>query len=363
MEKENTIDILELIIKLKNRRKLILISILISFLIGTIISIVSKDRYTAQTIFIPQTDNIESNITNSGLGGLASLAGIDIGRQGSSGQINPLMYPRLAENYDFILRVLDNEIPTSSYKKINLEDHIRSHRFIIEEIIATIKKYTIGLPSLIFSSKKSKIKNELEKTKIKDFSGDEKRLISIFSRKYSVSVNKLDGYVTVTATDKDPVIAAEMVKILTEKLQTEIINKRIEKQKLSLEFTQNQYQLKLEEFKNVQDKLGRFKDRNQNISSSLIQNQLDRIEDEYSILLSVVQGLATEVESAKLRVNKDTPIFLVIKPVSVPFSRSSIDKEMIILIWIFLGLFISSTYVLSEDPIKKIINKLKIKNK
>ena len=51
-------------------------------------------------------------------------------------------------------------------------------------------------------------------------------------------------------------------------------------------------------------------------------NELERIQAEYSIALNVVTELATQVESAKLQVSKDTPIFSVIDPVTVPTQKN-----------------------------------------
>ena len=65
--------------------------------------------------------------------------------------------------------------------------------------------------------------------------------------------------------------------------------------------------------KNYKTKELVFVDKNINISSSLFQNKLSRIESEVNISESIVQQLASQVEQAKLQVNKDTPVFTTIK--------------------------------------------------
>ena len=98
-----------------------------------------------------------------------------------------------------------------------------------------------------------------------------------------------------------------------------------------------------------------FKDQNLNISSSLYQNRLDRLERELNIASSVVEQLASQVEQAKLQVNKDTPVFTIIEPVTVPFERSAPKRSLIVVIWTFLGVVISTGFVLVKDPAKEII--------
>ena len=62
--------------------------------------------------------------------------------------------------------------------------------------------------------------------------------------------------------------------------------------------------------KNLQDDRAVFIDKNINISSSLFQNKLNRLNSEVNISESIVQQLASQLEQAKLQVNKDTPVLL-----------------------------------------------------
>ena len=102
----------------------------------------------------------------------------------------------------------------------------------------------------------------------------------------------------------------------------------------------------------MQDERAVFVDKNINISSSLFQNKLSRLESEVNISESIVQQLASQVEQAKLQVNKDTPVFTTIKPVTVPFKRSSAPKRSLIVItFAFLGLVLSIGYVLVKEPV------------
>ena len=86
---------------------------------------------------------------------------------------------------------------------------------------------------------------------------------------------------------------------------------------------------------------------------------MNRIESELSIVQSVVQQLATQVEQAKLKVNQDTPVFTTIKPVSVPYERSAPSRSLIVIVFLFFGLIFSAMYVLIKDPLIKTLSELK----
>ena len=117
---EDSIDIIQLIKNLWLGRRQI-IKITLSFTaVGILIALLSTSIYTAKTTFIPQLGNQESS--SSGLKGLASLAGINIGETGSqNNEISPLIYPMLAESVSFNLSLLDKTIIEKDNVSISLD--------------------------------------------------------------------------------------------------------------------------------------------------------------------------------------------------------------------------------------------------
>jgi uncharacterized protein involved in exopolysaccharide biosynthesis len=62
--------------------------------------------------------------------------------------------------------------------------------------------------------------------------------------------------------------------------------------------------------------------------------------------------------NTEIQVNKDTPIFTVIEEIIVPSERSAPKRSQIVLIWLFLGLIISSGYLLAKEPLRDMISKI-----
>jgi uncharacterized protein involved in exopolysaccharide biosynthesis len=117
--------------------------------------------------------------------------------------------------------------------------------------------------------------------------------------------------------------------------------------------------MKKNSYEKLQDERAVFVDKNINISSSLFQNKLSRIESEVNISASIVQQLASQVEQAKLQVNKDTPVFTTIQPVTIPFQRSAPKRSSIVIVFGFLGIVISVGYVLVKEPLNEILKSIK----
>ena len=352
ISQEDSIDVIALLTTLWQSRKFIVKTILIFFVFGVLIALLSPVKYKASTVFVPQLGSEVK--APSGLSSLASLAGINLSSGNQGGDISPLLYPNLSSNIPFKLALLSAPITEDTSDTLDVQFYLLSQKSGIN-ILSTIKKYTIGLPGLLFSSDTNTSSSQ---SSLISLTEEEEELVEMLSEKYTVSVNEKEGYVAVSALDKNPVIAAELVRIITANLQDEIIQKRLEKVQNNLDFTQNQYNQKKLEFEKIQDRLARFKDRNQNISSSLFLNELERIQAEYSIALKVVTELATQVESAKLRVNKDTPIFSVIDPVTVPTQKEYPKRKNIVVLFLFFGFVIASTYILVKQPLKSLWNQI-----
>jgi uncharacterized protein involved in exopolysaccharide biosynthesis len=84
------------------------------------------------------------------------------------------------------------------------------------------------------------------------------------------------------------------------------------------------------------------------LNSALAQTQNYRLQANFDIVNNVFLDLAKQLESQTIKVKQDTPIFTVIKPVSVPTEKSVPDRMVFVLLWVILGLILSSFYVLSK---------------
>ena len=175
----------------------------------------------------------------------------------------------------------------------------------------------------------------------------------------SLSINEKEGFITISFTDTNKNIAAQLTQIAQNLLQEKIIEFKNKSSKEMLDFTTKQYSDKKESYELLQDKRAIFVDKNINISSSLFQNKLSRIESELNISESIVQQLASQVEQAKLQVNKDTPVFTTIQPVTIPFEKSAPKRSLIVITFLLLGFVLSIGYVLVEEYVSTILKSIK----
>ena len=112
-------DEIDLITRVKGlwsgRRKIIKITLFFAF-IGLFVAVFSEKEYTASTTIVPQTSNGKS--LGGKLGGLAALAGIDIGSSSNNDSgISPLLYPYIFNSVPFQKELLVTPLTITGYDK------------------------------------------------------------------------------------------------------------------------------------------------------------------------------------------------------------------------------------------------------
>lgn len=344
---EDEIDLIGLVKKLWLSRKVFLVILGGFALLGLAFALSSTAKYTASATFIPQ---VASGIKPSRLGGLAAMAGLNLGEMGEGQEIPPTLYPNLVESVKFKKALLQAvvSLPGSSAKVPYAEyyDSIQQ-----PGVMSQVLKYTIGLPGLILKNMRSESVEDLviSEDSLIYVDKEEDRHFKRLMSQLTVSTNQKEGFVTLEFTMPSPVMAAQMATFAKELLQQEVIAYRIRNAKVQLAYTEERYQEKKEEFEAIQRRLAGFRDRNKNIATASAQTELQRLEAEFNVAFSVYDELAKQLEQAKLQVSKDTPVFSDIKSIAVPVQKSGPSRTLILLGFIFFGLLSSFVFILIKD--------------
>ena len=361
-ESDDEIDLIVLLKKVYLEKKFILKTSILAALFGIVYALFQPNEFTSSTTFIPQ---LSSGVKAGGssLSGLASLAGINIGSLESSSEFPPSLYPQVVNGIPFKLDLLSSTINLND-RKILVKDYF-SNQDSSPNIFGTIKKYTIGLPSLLLGLPSLLLGSfnaqdiAPSKSEIYSVSQEDQKLFNTLNKALSLSLNEKEGFITISFTDNNKNVAAQITQIAQTLLQKKIIEFKNQSSKEMLDFAMKQYSEKKTSYEKLQDERAVFVDKNINISSSLFQNKLSRIESEVNISASIVQQLASQVEQAKLQVNKDTPVFTTIKPVTIPFERSAPNRRLIVITFLFSGFVLSCGYVLVKEPASDILKSIK----
>lgn len=297
-------------------------------IIGIITALSSPIVYTSSSTFILSSSN--DNKTSS-LGGVASLVGINLNASDNNNRIPATMYPKVVESVEFKRQLLNEYIDED--KTVKLKSFLIDHYGLnIEDFITNNNKFFV--------------------------SNGENDLFKILDEIILISVNEKDRFVSISANMPTSEYAANTCISARKILQTIVINTKIKRAKENLNFTLEQLSLKKIEFDEIQNKIAYFEDSNLNIINSKYRNELNKLRAEFQIINSVYTELSKQLEQSKLQVNRDTPVFSVVKEASMPVLRSSPKRTQMVLIFGVLGLLISLVYVIAKEPLVQIAREI-----
>ena len=361
-QSEDQIDIIALLSKLWEGKKLIIRTVCIFGIFGILVALLSSNQYTASSLFTPNYGS-SSTTGSSGLKGLASLAGINIGSisEGSK-EISPMLYGKIVEGATFKKDLLDAPL-----KNIAGIQTLKAY-FIQEEssssLLGVVKDYTIGLPSKVIGLFKSdKATTTFESVNgIESVSEDEYAYFEAIDEILTISINEKEGFIEMIAISENPQVAAQVAKNGELLLQEQIIAIKTKSSLELLHYLEQQYADKKSLLNQAQDRLSRFKDRNLNIATNRFSNNQTRLESELQTATAVFQNVVTQLEQVKFQVTKDTPVFSILKPVVFPNEKSGPKRSLIVMVCLFLGFVGSIGFVLAKETVQNLIQQITTKD-
>ena len=357
LQTEDQIDIIALLSKVWYHKKSILKTVVIFGVIGILVALATPNKYTASSLFTPNYSGKSGGA--SGLKGLASLAGINIGSMEGTKEVSPMLYGKITEGVTFKKALL--AAPIENIEGVQtLKDY-----FVQKEsessFIGTLKGYTIGLPGKVIGwFKSAEAQTRLNAVPgIEAIAEEDFEYFKAIDGILTLSINDKDGFIEMIAVSENPKLAAQVAKNGEVILQNQIIAIKTKSSLEMLGYLQGEYEAKKVLLNKAQERLSTFKDRNLNIATNSFSIQQTRLESELRTAGVVFDNVATQLEQVKLQVTKDTPVFSILKPVVFPNEKSEPKRSLIVVFWLFLGAVCSIGFVLAKAPVQDVFKEIK----
>lgn len=358
--KEEEIDLLNLAKIIWKKRKTIYLSVCIFFLFGVSFSFLqSPSQFQSETTFLLKSSGSGSGIGIGSLGGLAAFAGINLPSEGfsSGAEIPPSLYPKFISSIEFKKALIQAPISVEG------KNETVTYAYYFEKLakpsrLESIKTYTLDLPAFLFNKINPSVSTDRSKkevTHLLRLSSNEKAHFSRLDNQ--LIVDSKDGIMVLSFSMPEPLMAAQMADFAFKLLQKEIINYKLGNLREELRFSESLYEEKKKEFEQIQNKVGYFKDRNQNVILSSVQNQMERLQADYSLKLNVFTQVANSLESTKLQIARDTPIFSILDPVTIPNSPGENNRFLIILVFTIFGIVAALIYIVGLEFLRGVNHK------
>ena len=366
---EHEIDLVELIQRMWVNRKLILKVTGVFFVLGLLVALLSSKAYTAGCDVVPQTSDSGAA---SRMSSLAALAGINLNQMQDVKTLSPYVYENILNSATFRKELMHTKL---NYEKadrpVSFYEYNTSEEFNKPGLGKIIMKYTIGLPFLILNAIRGE-QQEPDYTdvaagenggpRIETMTKEEFECNKMLSQCISMTLDDKNGYLSISVTMPEAVVAAEMAQATVTLLQKYITEFKIEKVQSNLDFVQERYNEAKANFEDIQDRRARFRDANQNTTRYSARTQLEKLDAEYTLAMNLYSELATQLEQAKINVKETTPILTVINPVTIPLQKSKPRRAMILFGWTFFGVLFGIGAILLLPSVAEITGKAGLKN-
>jgi uncharacterized protein involved in exopolysaccharide biosynthesis len=358
-QNSDEIDLRDIILPLWKARKQILTTAIIFAIIGGIIGFLTPATYTASSTFLPQTAQAGGGLSGS-LGGLASLAGINLNAPMAGGEIPPSMYEKVLASEPFKKRLLQSKIIVDG-DSLDYGSYLANQP---SSVLGNLKEYTLGLPGKIIGaiSGGTKEVGEAANGGLQALTDDEYELHKALAGKITLTADKKEGVVSISVVEGNPLVAAQIAQVTESTLQDWIIEHKIKNAKAQYSFIERQFNAKEKEFFSIQEQLANYTDRNQNVLAASYLTRLDRLQAEFNLVNTVYSELAKQKEQAAIQLSKDTPTFSILDPVKVPKEKTGPKKSIFVLLAFFIGLILSAGWFLAKKPIHEFFNGMKVEH-
>lgn len=343
-EEEESIDIMEYILKLWKKRKMIIIWCVVGAIIGLIAGFSIPKTYSASVTLAPEVEGK----SNSNLSSLASMAGINLSNN-SLDAITAEMYPEIVASTPFIYELFD--LPVQFTRKdsvINttLLDYMKEYQrspWWTPIISAPMKALGWCLSLLQPEEEEGSGDGALNPYNLPE---KERKVVKALSENIMVTVDKKTFKTTISLEMQDPLVVTDVVNAVVDNLTKYVSDYRTSKARQDAENLLGICEQRKAEYYAAQQAYATYMDANKNVALQSALAERERLQQEMNLAYQVYSQVATNLEAARIAEQQAKPVVTVIKPAEVPYKKTAPSKAKMLVIFTFLAGCCAAAWVL-----------------
>jgi uncharacterized protein involved in exopolysaccharide biosynthesis len=342
MPQEDTVSLLDLLLVVARQRNLILIVFSIITVSGLIYSFIAPIEYRSSARVVRE---VQMDAPSGISGGLSALRGLGISLGGASSGLSPESYPSILQSREVRLSVArDTFFFPGEGQSMTYVDYANREGSWAGKVLDGIRRYTIGLPSRVvdvFGEKTARRDTALDEDAARGLvvypNEEEEKAIEALAENVGVSIDPETGIMTIAATAGYPVLAAEMTESFITHLSDRIRVIRTEKERQNLDFIRTRFEEAKQKLTEAEQKLARFNDRNQDITSASLRTERERLQRQVQFASDLYSELQAKVTQAEIDLKRSEPVITILEHPAPPPERSAPQRTLIMLVTFVLA--------------------------
>ncbi|MBR4966809.1 MAG: chain-length determining protein [Bacteroidaceae bacterium] len=360
MEKKSILikeaDLLKMVSRVVEKWKFVLVVMLCFAIFGMVIALGTAKNYTAEIVVAPEASG--SSFADSGFGSLASMMGVDFGANAGGDAIYPILYPDIIKSTPFLTSLFDvrvqnleGTVDTTYYAYLR---HYREKTWLdyVKAMPSKAVNWVVGL----FTSSPSDVATS-------DFnpymlSRSQMSMVESLNSKIGIFVDKKTYVVTLSFTDREPRVVAAMADTIMNRLQQEVTLYRTKKALNDCKYVEKMYLDAKDSLELSQERYADFVSHNKNVINEFVIIEKERLGADKDLKTTLYTQWAQQLMLAKAKVQENTPVFVTLKPATIPVKASSMGRMARTMLFAFVGAVFAAMYILLKEPLKKICKRL-----
>lgn len=352
-DEESSIDFAKIFKDLLKHKLLYAKVLPVAFVLAAIYALAQPNYYNCTVKLSPEMSGSKST---SGLAALASSFGVNLGSSSGVGTeaLFPTLYPDLMNSVDFKTSLFHVPVTIEGDKEKGEADRTMSYYDYLTKEQKT-PWWNQGVKAF-FSIFKTDSVSGNEKLDPFRLTKEQTDVVQDIDKKVVCDVDKKTMVITISVTDQNPVIAANMADTVKTRLQNFITDYRTSKARVDLEYNRKICAETKARYEKARQLYAEFMDANQDVILQTVRQKQTDLENEMQLQYNAYQQVAAQLLAAEAKVQEETPAFTTLQSATVPVKKTGPKRAQMCLIFVFLAFLGTTAWILyKEDDLKQLL--------
>jgi uncharacterized protein involved in exopolysaccharide biosynthesis len=336
------VSVLSLLASLAEGKRIILRSLLLFFVLGSIVATCTPTTYQSSMTVLSELGGQEGGVS----GGLAStLRSFGLGSLSGRGNgLTAQALPNIVTSREVLLAVARDTISAQTgLPGPSVVEYLNDEPSGADNLVRHVVSNTIGLPGKILTWIKG---GEDIAGEVSGLTADEHRALAWLKSRVSASESLTSGLIAVDATTTSAALSAHIVASLAKNVRQRVQEVYTSKARQDLAFVEAQFHEADTLLLSADRALYLFKDRNQGVTSSQLQSEQERLSREVVFKSQLYTEIQAQLAQSRIDLQKAQPVITIIEaPIPARFP-SGPNRPLIMAMFLVLGLLIGAAIAL-----------------
>ena len=301
---------------------------------GIIAALLTTPEFVSNARIMPEMNSGSGDMFKR-LASVAGFAGMDLSDAEGMDAVRPDLYPNILQSMPFVLYLLDQPVVKTDGER------------------TTVANLLVPAWSLTdwFRSARTEPKRPTKPMagKLVQLTKRQETLVEEISKRVSAKLDTRSGVITISAKMPDATVAATVAQLSMDYLTQYVTSYRTEKARQDLQFYTQRLNEARQRYQTAQYNVFHYNDQHKYYVVQAATMEKQRMEAELTIAQTVYTELSRQFEQAKLKVQERTPVFKVLEPASVPLTRVSPKRLLMVLLYAAAGFVIGLLALIAQQ--------------